>query len=417
MPLVCVQWPRLGPPHVSRLRSAWRILAEAGYDLVALETASDSTTYAWRVEPDDASFRRVTAFPGRVYQDVPPTEMHAGIVRQLDRLAPDALLIHSYSMPDARAALLWARRHRRIAICHADSRAEDASRTPLREYVKRLLVSQFDAALAAGSAATRYLVRLGLPASRVALGSCVVDNDAFAAEAERVRRHPEAAAHLPGLDRAEPFFLASARFMERKNLPALLHAYARYRRRAQAAGAAPWRLVLLGDGALRPTLETLARDLGLADLTMPGWRQIEDLPLYYGRAAAFVHTAAVDQWGLVVNEAMAAGLPVVVSTGTGAAEDLVRDGVNGYTFDPPDVDTLADRLFRVAHVDDRAALGRAARATIAAWPLERFGTGLLEAVRLGAPHADRGLDPRAALVLQTLRVVARSARSFHAVEE
>jgi 1,2-diacylglycerol 3-alpha-glucosyltransferase len=416
MPLVCVQWPRLGPPHVSRLRAAHRVLQEAGHDLVALETASDSQTYAWRVEQGDQGFRRVTAFEGRSYHDIPPATMHRQVVATLDRINPDAVLIHSYSTPDARAALVWTRRRRRIALCMAESRAEDAPRAEPRERIKRVIISQFDAALASGSASSRYIAELGLDPSRIALGYSVVDNAHFAERAAAVRRSPETAAHLPGLGKRSPFFLASARFMERKNLPALLRAYGVYHARARGEGVPPWRLILLGDGALRTELEGIVRDLRLSDVEMPGWRQIEDLPLYYGLASAFVHAAEVDQWGLVINEAMAAGLPVIVSTGTGATEDLVRQGVNGYTFAPCDEEALAGHLFRVAHVDDREALAEASRSLISAWPLERFGTGLLEAVRLGAPHADRGLSPQAALVLGGLRLAARSSRSFHAVE-
>ena len=73
---------------------------------------------------------------------------------------------------------------------------------------------------------------------------------------------------------------------------------------------------------------------------------------------AFVHASASEQWGLVVNEAMAAGLPVIVSERCGCAPDLVREGVNGLTFDPCDVAELAGLMERVAAMADwqRAAM-------------------------------------------------------------
>src|SRR5262249_59830905 len=102
-----------------------------------------------------------------------------------------------------------------------------------------------------------------------------------------------------------------------------------------AAGTAAWKLVLLGEGEQRAKLEGLRDALGLRnDVSMPGFKQYDELPAYYGLASAFVHTSTTEQWGLVVNEAMAAGLPVLVSERCGCGPDLVREGVNGFTFDP-----------------------------------------------------------------------------------
>lgn len=415
MPLVCVQWPRLGPPHFARLHAAHEVFSEQEIGLVALETASESDTYRWRVDDGPLPFRRETVFPGQSYHRLASAVIHDAVYAALERLRPDALLIHSYSTPDAQATLRWARENRRVAVCMAESRADDAPRSLHREAIKRVLVSQFDAALASGSASTRYIVSLGMPPGCVARGYSIVDNAYFAEHAAAARQRSERPAHLPGLADPTPFFFASARFMERKNLPTLLRAFGAYRRRAQAAGLAPWRLVLLGDGELRPELEALAEAEAPGAVAMPGWLELDALPVYYGLAGAFVHTARVDQWGLVVNEAMAAGLPVIVSTGTGAAEDLVQDGRNGYTFAPDDTPRLADALFRIAHEDDREAMAEAGRAIIADWPARLFATGLLEAIRRGTPRAARGLSPDAALVLRALRAAAKSPNDFHSV--
>jgi glycosyltransferase involved in cell wall biosynthesis len=401
------------------LRAAHDVLGGHGIEVVALETASDSAVYDWSLHDGPTPFPRETVFPGEVYDDITPERMHHAVTAALDRLDPDAVHIHSYSTPDARACLAWCRRHHRIATLMAESRQGDAARTPWREAIKRVLVTAFDAAQASGSASTRYYRGLGMPAHRIATGYSVVDNDYFAERAAAIRREPETARTLPGLGDATPFFFASARFMERKDLPCLLHAYAAYRRRASESGAHPWRLLLLGDGPLRPSLESIVREEHIGDhVAMPGWRQIEDLPAYYALAAAFVHTATVDQWGLVVNEAMAAGLPVVVSTGTGCSEDLVRDGENGFTFRPGDADALSRHLFAIAHEVDRNAFAERSREIIAAWPLERFGTSLHDALCDGAeaaPHRGRGVAAR--FIVALLRRIARSPRSFHAVQD
>lgn len=415
---VCIQWPRLGPLHLNRLRAAHNVLGRHGIETVALETASDSAVYEWRLERDPTPFYREVVFPDEVYDEISPDRMHRGIMEALDRLDPDAVHIHSYSTPDARACLAWCRRHGRLAVCMAESKEGDARRVWWREAFKRLLVSGFDAAQASGSAAVRYFTKLGIPEHNIFAGYSVVDNDYFAERAEAIRRDPEEAHRLPGLADSTPFFFSSARFMERKDLPNLLQAYAAYRREAVHRGHKPWRLLLLGDGTLRPLLESIVQDEGLeAVVSMPGWRQIEDLPAYYALASALVHTATIDQWGLVVNEAMAASLPVIVSTGAGCAEDLVRHGENGFTFQPGDTQGLTRHLLAVAHEVDRKQLAQRSRAIISEWPLERFGTSLYRALEAaeGTPRTGRALGLRAAI--HGLRLFARSPRAFHAVQD
>ena len=143
--------------------------------------------------------------------------------------------------------------------------------------------------------------------------------------------------------------------------------------------------MLLGDGPLRAEVESRVAGLGLTgEVLLPGFRQYHELPVFYGLAGAFVHASATEPWGLVVNEAMAAGLPVLVSERCGCAPDLVREGVNGLTFDPSSVAELAGLMERVAAMTDgqRAAMGEAGRRIVADWGPERFANGLMQAVEL-----------------------------------
>ncbi|MGI9174070.1 MAG: glycosyltransferase family 4 protein [Rhodothermales bacterium] len=413
---VCVHWPRFGPYHLARLEAAHGLFAEQGVELIGLETAGRDATYAWRVEDGPTSFRREQVFPDQTFEAIPPSEMHDGVTRTLDQLRPDAVAITSYSFPDARASLVWCRRARRTAVLMSASREEDALRVRWREHFKSLLVRQYDAALVGGRAHRAYLERLGFPPSRIFLGYNAVDNDYFCRRAEAVRAGTSASRHLPGLDDENPFFLAVGRFTARKNLDGLLEAYNRYRARTSEQGAEPWRLVLLGDGPERSGLEKLIEGKKIGGVTLAGFRQIEETSAYYGRAAAFVHPAQADQWALVVNEAMAAGLPVLVSTGSGCAEDLVRDGENGYRFDPHAPDVLAEHLNRFATSADLARMGQRSQEIIAAWSPRRFAEGLWEAVQAGRPHADRPLNPAVGAALWALRKTARSADAFHTVE-
>ncbi len=404
MKRLVIQWPRLGPYHLARLRATHRLLSERGIELIAVETASDDAIYEWRVERADEPFERVQVFPGRTYESVSPAEMHAGVVRKLDQIQPDAVAIHTYSLPDSRACVHWCRTNRKGAIVMTDSKADDAPRSPIRERIKARILGGYDAAVTAGSASREYLTSLGIAEDLIWLGYDVVDNDYFASQAAASADRRD----LPGLDSDEPFFLASNRFIQRKNLARLLDAYGVYR----GTSTQPWRLILLGDGPLRSELEARAPD----GVVFPGFRQIDELPAYYARAKAFVHTALVDQWALVINEAMACGLPVIVSTGAGCHRDLVLPGKNGFVFDPEDAEELAGHLDSMASASDLDQMGERSRQIIADWSPDRFAESMASAAEAAAQRGDRPFDPILRTVLATMRLRGRSTTSFHAIE-
>jgi 1,2-diacylglycerol 3-alpha-glucosyltransferase len=219
---------------------------------------------------------------------------------------------------------------------------------------------------------------------------------------------------LPGLGDPRPFFLASARFITRKNLIGLVNAFAKYRTKVPN----PWRLVLLGDGEQRPEIESRIGALGLGDeVTLAGFCSMEETLSYYARAKVLVHASLADQWGLVVNEAMAAGLPVIVSNQSGCAEDLVVHGENGFRFNAEDEEVLAELLGRISGPGvDLDRMGRRSEEIVADWGPDRFAGELRRAIEAGRETSGRRPDLAGRLVLALLDRLARSVRSFHTVE-
>ena len=401
---VCVQWPRLGPYHLARLRALHARLAAEGARLTALETGRADTTYAWREERGAELFARVSALGDLAPERTAPAQTRRALTAALDRIDPDAVAITSYSTPDAQAALAWCRHRRRPAVVMFDSRAEDAPRVGWREAVKRVLVGQFDAALVAGTPQVDYLTALGMPPEAVFRPVDVVDNAHFAQGAARARR--EGALPHPG-----PYVLSVNRFVARKNVDGLIRAYAGYRQRAEAEGRRPWPLVLLGDGPERDRLAAFAGE----GVVFGGFQQADALPAWYAGAGLYVHPALADPWGLVVNEAMAAGLAVAVSTGAGCGPDLV-DG-NGARFDPRDHGALAALLVRLTGPEtDREAMGARSREIIARYTPETFADGLWGAVQAARTRADRPLSLPARAVLGALGLAARRHHAFHTVD-
>ena len=380
---LALSFTNLGPYHLARLRALADLLGRSGGRLLALETAGAEERYPWRTGRGAEPFERVTLFPGRTLESLAGPACAAAVREALDRERPDALGIVGYARPESMAMLRWARRRGVPTILMSESQAVDRPRVWWKEAVKRRRVAAFSSALVGGPSHADYLESLGMPRERIALGYNAVDNAAFArwAEAARSERGGRRALGLP----EAPYFLAVNRFVPEKNLPRLIRAFARYRRRA-AEGTA-WDLVLCGDGPGAAEVHEAVEGSGVAGaIHRPGFLQAEGLATWYAHASGFVHPSLVEPWGLVVNEAAASGLPILVSDRAGCAETLVPDppGTTGRRFHPRAEGALADVLHWLARMSEpgRITMGRRASEIVARWGPERFAFGTLEALEL-----------------------------------
>jgi len=360
-----------GPYHMARARELRRIYPGAVHFLQLANTESART---WRIDETDLAIE--TAAPG-VLDQLPPGEVEAGLGRLLDRIDPDVIAIAGYADRGMRQAANWARRHGRVAVLLSDSQTRDVPRRWWRERIKREWVSRhFSRAFVAGASAAAYVELLGIPSHRIWRGYDVVDNAHFAAGAARARQDAPALRGTLGLP--DRFLLYVGRFAPEKNLSRLLAAF----QRAHQAGAIPgWSLVLVGGGPLESSLRAQAAPLG-DRVHFAGFQQLERLPAYYGLAEALLLPSLSEPWGLVVNEAMAAGLPVIVSSQCGCAMELVFPGVNGAIVDPLDEGDLTSALRSFAALDDdaRRAQGEASRNLVENYSLETWAWALAACV-------------------------------------
>jgi glycosyltransferase involved in cell wall biosynthesis len=408
-------------------------------EVFGLEACGMEDTYAWDKVNGEDSFTRITLTelqrPGRAWK----LELRERLRQALAKIKPKVVVVAGWSFVDAVNALAWCSANQTPAVLMSETTAWDESRVAWKEWIKRRVIMLCSAALVGGKPHLEYLVHLGFPQNRILLGYDAVDNEYFATQSDAIRAQEMAddTAHSDQTRRKyslpAKFFLASARFVEKKNLPRLIEAYSRYRQlvkrwtttdhettRSRASDkrpspfsplasplSAPWSLVLLGDGPLKADICRLVSDLSIEDCVyLPGFKQYHELPIYYGLASAFVHASTVEQWGLVVNEAMASGLPVLVSNRCGCARDLVQEGVNGFAFDPYDVEELAQLMLKISAFNfPLSQFGSASRGIIADWGPDRFASGLQQAVdvALKTPRPRATLVDRLLLRLLLLR--------------
>lgn len=384
-----VIWARFGPYHLARLKAASAALAAHGGTVIGVEVARSDATYDWAVVDGSDGFERKTLFPGGRYEDQTGRQIVRAVGSVLDDLRPDAVAINGWSVPEARGALKWCNAKGVKAILMSESKRDDKRRYWPKEFIKRRLINCFDAAIVGGRPHRDYLIGLGFPEDRIFLGYDVVDNAHFAKGAARVRAEAGVWRTAKGLP--EKYFFACTRFIARKNVDGLLRAYAAYR---QVTKTEPWGLVIAGGGEEFANYQKIVRELNLAGVIWPGFVQYDDLPVYYGLASAFIHPAKSEPWGLVVNEAIASGLPVLSSRTVGSRFELVEEGHNGFLFDPFDSLSIADVMFLLTHLEQNRlnALAHTCGQIAGKWSASRFGDALVAALQLGRMMVNRTQD-------------------------
>ncbi len=375
---VAVVFYNIGPYHHARLNAAAKWCR-----IIALEWSAREA-YPWGQSNDPPLYEKISLFPDAEQDARDSSHLREMLAVTLKRINPDVVAVNGWNDFGSLSTIWCCQRAQIPMLVMSESSKHDESRVWSKEYVKSRIIRVFSAALVGGSLHANYLRQLGMVANHIFTGYDVVDNKHFVGEARM--EMPDTTKH----------FLASSRFVEKKNLPMLLRAYAAYR---NLAGKGAWGMTLLGDGPLRGVLQDLIIGLGLEDsVTLPGFIQYDELPGYYLKASAFVHASTTEQWGLVVNEALASGLPVIVSNRCGCVPELVHENENGFTFDPMDQNELASCLLKMTLLcsDERGRYREASRQIVANHAPAAFGEGLMNAATtaLKLPVKSAGLFDR-----------------------
>lgn len=385
---VAVVFSNYGPYHLARANSLVEI---KDIEPHFIELASEIRRYPWHADRQNLSISLTTLVNG-CYEQTSFFGLFKKLSASLESIAPDAVVVPSYSPPIMLAAARWAKRNGIVSIMMIDSTTLDHRRVWWKEGIKRFLVKRYyDAALVGGKASRQYMAQLGMADGYMWEGCDVIDNEYFYGKAERMLEN--ATEHREKEKLQEHYFLFVGRFVEKKNLLQLIEAYHRYRE-LEPDG---WRLVLVGDGSQREDLYEQARALGLEDVVWPGFKQADELPLYYALASAFILPSTSEPWGLVVNEAMACGLPILVSNRCGSAWDLVSEGSNGYTFDPYDTEEIAESMRRLSKSTEaeRRAMSEASQEIISGYTPEVWANNLADCIRQTVKKVRSGNTPPA----------------------
>jgi glycosyltransferase involved in cell wall biosynthesis len=346
-----------------------RIAQHPGLDLTVVYAARSVAGRSWRVDlHHPAVFLEGLRLPGlkRVLRhDYPVTPR---IVRELRQARPDVVVVSGWSTFPAQRAVAWARAHRIPYVLLVESH-DVGPRAGWRRAVKGAVVPGLlrgaAGVLVVGTAARESVVARGARPDRVRVFANTIDVERWSDRVEQLsRRH----------DDEDLIVLSVARLAPEKGLDVLVRAIGE-------TGEERIRLVLAGDGPERSRLIELARQLDVR-LTMRGDLTEEELAAQYAASDVFALLSLQEPWGVVVNEAAASGLPLVLSDRVGAAYDLLRDGENGYLVPAGDVHGTAAALRRLAGNSAlRVSAGRRSRELVSGWGYEPSVESFVAAVR------------------------------------
>lgn len=318
-------WENLGPTHDDRLRAA----ARAGFRVTAIQFSASSNTYSWDNERDD-SYRVVTLFGDG--ERIGFASLVARLWRAIRQTRAKAVFFCHYEVPAVFAvATLLRLLTRRRPVMMINSKFDDRPRHLGREIVKRIMLWPYRAAMTSSRRSLDYITFLGFDPARCEMGYNSIDT-------ARIR---EQAGPIAVPSFAERPFVIVARLVDKKNIAAAIEAVAILRRGPGIAR----KVVVLGDGPLEGELKRKARDLGVDDLfDFRGFVQTREVSRILGTALALVLPSIEEQFGFVVIEAFAMGVPAICTANAGAVDIMVRNGVNGFVVDPYDPATIASAM-------------------------------------------------------------------------
>ncbi|MDQ3378779.1 MAG: glycosyltransferase [Actinomycetota bacterium] len=355
-----------------------RVAALREIDLTVLYAARTVAGRTWRVDlRHRAVFLRGARLPGAqklLHHDYPVTP---GITRALDAGRPEVVVVSGWSTFAAQAAIAWCRLRHVPYVLVVESH-DEGPRPGWRRRVKGAVVPRVvegaSGALVTGTLARHSMVARGARPERVRVFANTIDVDGFGEQADRLAGRRAALRDELGAGADDVVVLSVARLAPEKGLDVLIHAVAE-------TSDPRLLLVVAGDGQERERLEDLARVRGVR-LTLTGDREWERIVEVYAAADVFALLSEREPWAVVVNEAAACGLPLVLSDRVGAAHDLLHDGENGFLVAAGDVDAASTALRRLAADPTlRCAYGTRSRELAQDWGYGPSVAGFLAAVR------------------------------------
>lgn len=358
-----ILYEHCSPHQVTAVETARQHFAQQQCQLFPVEFYYGLKDYSWTLKDKHRPDQWACFFP--TVKSASNFELFRRVFSEVKEKQIDVLVVNGWY-----GRFVWwlAAIHRWLPcklVVVSDSIGQASPQPSWKVWPKRWLISRMHGGFVAGTRSRGYLHSLGMPMDRIALGADVVDNSLYSSIPLR---------SLP-LER-KVIIGTVARFIPEKNLAVAIPAFAQWSK-SHPEYDVEWHLA--GSGPLEADLQQLAQESG-SRIVFPGFVSYHDIPAFYSTIDLYWQPSISDTWGLVINEAMAAGLPVLVSQRCGCAVDLVQSG-NGWIHDvhEPQLVEALETAWQARSL--WPTMGQAGRELVSDWGCERFADGLYHVCR------------------------------------
>lgn len=304
-------------------------------------------------------------------------DVNPSVVTELRKGQFDAIWLSGHNSITHLMAVAAAKLTRTKVLMRAETHLK-LQRGGFKKRFRKLIMSSFyrfvDVGLPIGTLNAEFYQAHGISAENLSLVPYAVDNQFFV---ERVAQaDPQMVRNRLGVSADKPIILFASKLIGRKRPLDLLKAFHQLQTRGVDAA-----LVYVGSGELEVTLKQYAQTHNVRDVIFCGFQNQTELPSFYAAADVFAFPTENEPWGLVLNEVMCAGLPIVASAEIGAVPDLVHHGENGLLFEAGDVAQLSAHLETlVANTNLRTAMGARSLEIIEQWSYTQCVEGIVAAL-------------------------------------
>jgi len=335
----------------------------------------------WHIDLSDAKFEYVMVNEPKINLTYEWTFIFPiKLMYYLFREYPNFIITTGYSMASIVVMIFSMIFGSRYSVYSGEIFSRDTAKSWFRKCIRKIIVQFVDSVIAYGTKAQNYVRALSTQKEPY-IAYNTSDMRFYTQQSSILRRTRTNISHEFGLSAANINLIFIGRLVKRKAVDLLIESVVKLNSRKK-----DFLLHIIGDGTEKSYLQSLVAKLLLkGNVIFWGHKNKDELAKHLAIGDIFVFPSLYDIWGLVLNEAMAAGLPVIASKYAGATYDLVQDGVNGFVVDPHNTDEMAEKI-RVL-LDNpglRKKMGENAKQTILdRFTVEKTAEGFLEAIEHG----------------------------------
>lgn len=340
------------PYHHARLKECAKIASR----VVGVQLASKVNIRDWSAQTDN-SYEVCTIYDGEL-SGLQANYAISQIKLLIEKYQVTKVCLSGYSHPVYRGILEYCYTNNIKTTMFTETKTDEKKRNFLRELYKSKILKKVDWFFTSGTLSAAYLTKLGVPHSKIDIGYSVVDNKFFSSYELTQTKQVKS-------------FLYVGRLSSEKGLTCLIKAYDLYSQNTKV----PWKLQIVGSGPQEQTLKEIAHLSQARELVdfIP-FAQKDQLRKIYHKCDCLILPSTYEPWGLVINEAMACGKPIIASNDCGAAIDLVHHEVNGIRFTHSEQNALQNALEKMSSYDNERLkqMGIKSQELITSWNCENW---------------------------------------------